>query len=138
MLTNRELNQQLNHMLVINGKTCELEVLDEYTFVVRFAEPNGLWVTNNARNWDGELFIQYPRHYLEQFLPDYNPDAEANAKEAGYESWQQYFNFIANDFSSAWNNPDLPTLHPWVVVKPLRGATNRVFPPQPLRFQSRP
>lgn len=139
VLTNRELNQQLNHMLVINGKTCELEVLDEYTFVVRFAEPNGLWVTNNARNWDGELFIQYPRHYLEQFLPDYNPDAEANAKEAGYESWQQYFNFIANDFSSAWNNPDLPTLHPWVVVEPLRGATNRVvFRRNPYYFKVDP
>lgn len=51
-----------------------------------------------------------PSHYLRQFHIKYNPDAEKNAKAAGFESWHAYFK-ERNKFTIGLpRNPDLPTL----------------------------
>ncbi len=55
----------------------------------------------------------YPRHYLEQFHPKYNAEAEARAKAGGAESWVQNFHSKAD----AWRNPDIPRLNPWIVTQ---------------------
>jgi peptide/nickel transport system substrate-binding protein len=52
-----------------------------------------------------------PAHYLKQFLPKYNPDADANAKKAGFDTWILQWASI----NSVNTNPDFPTLNPWVV-----------------------
>ena len=62
-----------------------------------------------------------PAHYLKQFLPKYSSVEEANAKakEAGYESWVQLIHF-KKDWSL---NPELPTLGPWQTVQPINTPT---------------
>ena len=136
VLTDPELNQIVHQMLQAGGENAELQIVDDYTFVVRFAVPNGLWITNNARQVDGDRFISFPRHYLEQFLPQYNDQAEANAQAAGFETWQEYFNNLGNGFSVAWSNVDLPTLKPWIAIEPLNdAATQAVFERNPYYFK---
>jgi len=55
-----------------------------------------------------------PAHYMKQFMPAYNPDAEANAKAEDYETWQQYFN---NRMDYRWN-PEKPSHKPWNIKNP--------------------
>ncbi|AYY14033.1 ABC transporter substrate-binding protein [Actinobacteria bacterium YIM 96077] len=139
ILTNRDINQSVHSMLQHEGEIAELDILDDYTFVVRFASPHGLWRINNANVVDGDRLISFPKHYLENFLPENNPDIEDEAREAGFESWQEYFNSIGNGFSVTWNNLDLPTLNPFIVVEPLQGATDRaLFRRNPYYFKVDP
>ena len=62
-----------------------------------------------------------PKHYLSQFLPKNSSVDEANAKakEAGYENWVQYLHF-KKDWAL---NPELPTLGPWKTVQPINTPT---------------
>ena len=55
-----------------------------------------------------------PAHYMKQFMPQYNPDAEKIAKDAGNETWQQHFN---NRLDYRWN-PDKPSTKPWLFNNP--------------------
>ena len=50
-----------------------------------------------------------PSHYLKQFHKDYNENAEAQATEAGFETWVQHY--TANDFPH--ENPEVPVLNAW-------------------------
>ena len=55
-----------------------------------------------------------PAHYMKQFMPQYNPDAEKIAKDAGHETWQAYYN---NRLDYRWN-PDKPSAKPWLFNNP--------------------
>jgi peptide/nickel transport system substrate-binding protein len=50
-----------------------------------------------------------PSHYVQQFHKDYNSNAEAMAKEAGFETWVQWY--TANDGPN--ENPEVPVLNAW-------------------------
>ena len=50
-----------------------------------------------------------PSHYMKNFHKDYNENAEAMAKEAGFETWVQWYK--ANDFPH--ENHEVPVLNPW-------------------------
>ena len=50
-----------------------------------------------------------PSHYLKQFHKEYNSNAEADAKEAGFETWVQWYK--ASDFPH--ENPEVPVLNAW-------------------------
>ena len=50
-----------------------------------------------------------PSHYMKQFHKDYNENADADAKAAGYDSWVQLYG--ARDFPH--ENPDIPVLNAW-------------------------
>ena len=50
-----------------------------------------------------------PSHYMKQFHKDYNSNADADAKAAGYDSWVQLYG--ARDFPH--ENPEIPVLNAW-------------------------
>ena len=50
-----------------------------------------------------------PSHYMKQFHKDYNENADADAKAAGYDSWVQLYG--GRDYPH--ENPDIPVLNPW-------------------------
>ena len=50
-----------------------------------------------------------PSHYVQQFHKDYNSNAEAMAKEAGFETWIQWY--TANDGPN--ENHEVPVLNAW-------------------------
>jgi peptide/nickel transport system substrate-binding protein len=57
-----------------------------------------------------------PKHYLKQFHPNYAPleDLEAAAEEQGQRNWAAIH--IKRARSYRMENPDLPTLQPWMVM----------------------
>jgi len=85
----------------------EIATPDEYTVQITFAHPKPLFIDFMSRS---QPFT--PGHYMKQFLPDTTDDAaglEAAMKEAGFDSWDQYY----LDRDSWYLNPEKPTLGPW-------------------------
>jgi peptide/nickel transport system substrate-binding protein len=133
------LPDSVHHMLRLGETPAEFEVVDDLTAVIRFAGPNGMWVLNNARQVDGDRLL-FPRHYCEQFHPDFSDDAVANAEAAGFNSWEEYFNNLIGpgNLSGPFTNPDLPTLKGWVVVEPMGQGTRAVFERNPYYWKVDP
>ncbi|MEZ4863008.1 MAG: ABC transporter substrate-binding protein [Caldilineaceae bacterium] len=85
----------------------EMTTPDQYTVQIKFAHPKPLFIDFMSRD---QPFT--PGHYMQQFLPDLAEDPaalEAAMKEAGFESWDQYY----QDRNSWYLNPDKPTVGPW-------------------------
>lgn len=94
-----------------DGSPVEFEMIDAVTFKFTFANPKGLFLQYlaTARPLDNAA-VRYPRHYLEQFHPDYSEDIDAEISAAGQADWVGLFTGKAN----FWTNPDVPTINPWV------------------------
>jgi ABC-type transport system substrate-binding protein len=72
------------------GEPGRLRKLDKYTIRFEFSQPNGLFLEALA-SWVDQSLVTAPRHYLVQFHIKYNPNAGKVAKEAGFDSWYDYF-----------------------------------------------
>jgi peptide/nickel transport system substrate-binding protein len=94
---------------VRNETPLVVEKIDDTTVKFIFGGPNGLLLQYMATPSNGaeqnEPFA-YPRHYLEQFHPDYNEEAAGG-------DWVQTFHAQAD----MWRNPDMPRLHPWIITQ---------------------
>jgi peptide/nickel transport system substrate-binding protein len=92
-----------------------VEKIDDLTVRFSFPEPNGMLLqqfATPALAAEPNVPTAYPRHYLEQFHPKYNENAEADAQAAGAsQGWVTHFHAMAD----AWRNPDVPRLNPWIV-----------------------
>ncbi len=102
-----------DHLIVGDDKGVFTKV-DDTTFTVSFKNPNGLFLLLLA--WaDSDQTTRFPKHYLSQFLPKYNPDADKLAAAAGLSGWVQMFQkksgaALEDDF---FTNSEIPVLHPW-------------------------
>ncbi|MDB1090060.1 ABC transporter substrate-binding protein [Streptomyces sp. ACA25] len=135
---NRDLVQGHPETLARGEDPAELEIVDEHTFLIRFTGPNALFLPNMARTVDGDRLVAYPRHYLEQFHADFAEDAGSKAQAAGFNTWEEYFNSLGNDWGVLWTNPDLPSLKAWICTDPLdRGSVAR-FERNPYYFKTDP
>jgi peptide/nickel transport system substrate-binding protein len=92
---------------VVDGEPMELEVIDDLTIVLKFAGPNGLAETVglafHGNQWPlgFERFGFFaPRHYLEEFHPNYNEEAD-----------YALFEDMASDY-----NTERPAMTPWVIT----------------------
>ncbi|HEV2783083.1 MAG TPA: ABC transporter substrate-binding protein [Actinophytocola sp.] len=110
----------------IGGEQIRVEKVDDLT--VRFVSkvPNPLlperlagWTDVAGMVATGHLggggFM--PKHYLSQFHPKYSSVDAANklAAEAGFKGWAAFFRNQAS-----WHrNPNLPTVTPWVLTRPI-------------------
>jgi peptide/nickel transport system substrate-binding protein len=114
-LTDEETTLGGNSWWKAGGEFATLEVVDEQTFKVIFAAPNGFFVQQLAWAQQDQV-TRTPKHYLEQFHIKYNPQADELAKAAGLESWialfQREIGFL--DDNTFFQNPNRPTLNAWV------------------------
>ena len=110
---NKELTPSFPSWLTSGGKPLEIEVGDKYTFTVKFAEPNPLFLITMAKL--GYNMFVLPGNYLKQFHPKYTPQEKLDAmtKEAGLQFWYQLFGMKGGDTSGWLQNPELPVLYPW-------------------------
>ncbi|WP_319518611.1 ABC transporter substrate-binding protein [uncultured Martelella sp.] len=119
VFTNEELFPSYPVWAVSEEGPLTAEKIDQYTVKFSYPASNGLLLTwlatpTSSPSWEQRNRpIVYPAHYLEQFHPDFNPDAEAEALAAGAQGWVDYFHAKADP----WRNTELPTLHAWVVTQ---------------------
>ena len=104
-----------------DGELMDLNIVDDYTFTVSFAEP-GLamveWLSRYGSHWD---FMMRPAHYMKQFHVDYADADELKAlleeENLPEEEWWRYFQ-QRDEGTKHWVNvqsvdPDYPRLSPW-------------------------
>ena len=102
-----------------------VEVVDEITFTFVYNDVNPLAIYGLAwHQWEPNFM---PKHYLSQFHPDFDDDAEQRADDAGFDNWVGYF----GDRRDRFINPDLPTMAPWVLTTDGAAATVLVYERNP-------
>lgn len=97
-----------------NGKVATIEIVDETTFRVIFASPNGFFAQGLA--WaNQDQLTKAPAHYLKQFHIRYNPKANELAQERGFESWVALFarEHGLDEDNVHFQNSARPTLNAW-------------------------
>jgi peptide/nickel transport system substrate-binding protein len=122
-------NPELTSSLGNNPFT--VDVADDLTFTVSYEQPNGFALKDMCLP-DADEWLRYPRHYLEQFHIEFNPNGiDALVAENEADNWVHLFQIKGSGipgtpYSALWSNPELPRLHPWLLVEPY-GDGNRVF-----------
>ena len=99
--------------MVVDGTPPKFEVLDAETVRYSWPSPNPYFLPALAAATP--LFVYRPAHYLKQFHARY-ADGErlaATAKSFGLRDWASLHNRFDNQYKN--DNPDLPTLEPWVL-----------------------
>lgn len=96
VILNSEITPSLDSMwLSPKGAQMELSILDEYTFVCKFADSNMMFPWHLSLDWRNNTMFFLPSHYLKNLHKDY-ADPEQFKKDLaanGYseEDWGQYF-----------------------------------------------
>lgn len=116
VVLNTELSPAPPSWMTVNGEVGVVEAVDDYTVKFTFASPNGLFLQRLAVP-DGRFPISFPRHFAEQFHPDYNPDGiEALMEEAGVESWLDLWAANVEMYNGEFAVPS-PRLWAWTIVE---------------------
>jgi peptide/nickel transport system substrate-binding protein len=99
---------------------------DDYTVEFKFAVPHGMFLYQLAQH-AGRHIAFFPKHYLSKFHAKYNEKIADLVAEAKADKWTTLFNTKAagpqNDALQYFNNPEKPTLYPWIVTQPLGTGT---------------
>ena len=114
-------NEQLSPIgppveLRVDGEWPRVEILDERTVRYSWSKPNPFFLP--ALAGARPMFIYAPAHYLKQFHERYADPAElARLIEADRaQDWAQLHG--RRDRMYRFDNPELPTLQPWVLQNP--------------------
>jgi peptide/nickel transport system substrate-binding protein len=94
----------------------KFEKAGPYTFKFTFPNPNGLFLQQLAHV--GNLHGQYlPKHYYSKFHIKYNPEADNQAKAAGYADWIAWFQAKGGDPTLddvTYQNGERPVINAWM------------------------
>ncbi|MCP4403498.1 MAG: response regulator [bacterium] len=122
ILLNQELNVPIPDWLTSGGEVVKVEKVDDDTVIFRFAAPKGLFLQELAQP-KGRKPTSYPRHYLEQFHIEYNPNGiDALMQEAGVEHWTELFKLKVGQIDTPGDpdtfvNTEIPTLNAWALTQ---------------------
>ncbi len=100
--------------LLVAGQPPRFEIVDQTTVRYSWSKPNPFFLPRLAGA--SPLFIYRPAHYLKQFHARYAKaeDLAAKARAAKQRNWAALHNRKDNLYK--FDNPDLPTLQPWMNV----------------------
>ena len=127
VLQDPELTPDISMDYKPGGELMGFNKIDDYTVEYTFAVPY-YRVTDVFT-----IGIALASHYVKQYLLKYNPDAEALAKQEGYDTWQNAA--LAHGIGSSVYDadPKSPTLNPWVLVD--RGTDSALWKRNPYYFR---
>lgn len=108
------------------------EKIDDYTFTITFDTSYGMFLINMT-GYPGWELVTAPKHYLEQFHIDYNPDGidALIAETEGAEDWVSLFQQHSavgpgTDPALISRDVNYPTLFPWIYTEPMGTGTQFV------------
>lgn len=111
--------------LIVDGELGIVEIVDDYTFIIKFNSSYPLFPTVIASGNPGGLGLGIhdtsfllPAHYLKQFHPNYTSLSELTdtAADYGVDSWFDLWGY--GPIQAWWLNPDLPVLSAWKIQTP--------------------
>lgn len=101
--------------LTADGEPCTAEKVDEFTVTLTYPGPRGDFLVTASRGEQPVNLLGWPKHYLQDFIQDLNPEANNLAEDAGFSDWVDHWAHL----KAYYNNIDLPTLTAWIVTSPL-------------------
>ena len=119
---NKDITANHETYLDPGGEPLKLEVVDDRTFKIKFAQPYVYFLnilaqdsTGTSASLDRPSFIQ-PAHYLKKFNNHYASDAELAdlAEEYQVENWTELWG-SKGKVTAWWFNEDLPVITAWKV-----------------------
>lgn len=112
--------------LVVGGKLPKVTKVDNYKVKFDFDQPYGMFLQTAAQV---DKWVHAPAHYLKQWLntPENKQRIDDEIKKLGLKDFKALWELK----SSAWDNPELPTVHAWVVKVPLGAGTKVSFERNP-------
>ncbi|MCT7378201.1 ABC transporter substrate-binding protein [Chelativorans salis] len=126
---NPEIVPSIDPTFAPGGKPMEVEIVDEQTFKVKFAEPYVYFLQILAKDSTGEPSLDrpsflFPKHYLAQFNNKYasQEELDAAAKKFGVSKWQDLWG-SKGAVTAWWSNPELPVITAWKIEKPAPSET---------------
>lgn len=126
---NKELLPNSIDWMVSGGEPGKFEKIDDTTFKITFKEPYGVFPQRLASVYGVQLTMM-AKHYCSQFHPAYNKDGiAALAKQVGVQNWTELFIkkcAVDTEANERWQNPDRPTMEPWVIKDPYVGGATLV------------
>ncbi|MGQ9629327.1 MAG: ABC transporter substrate-binding protein [bacterium] len=132
VLLNKDLTPVFPADLKVKGKEPTLDVIDKYTFRIKFPSSYGSFPALLSYHYNHYTMLMLPKHYMKQFHPRYTPmdKLEPLIKQEGYEKgeWWKLFNRKADGLLTWHVNADVgaPVLTPWMIEK-LVSPTIRTF-----------
>ena len=128
LITDRTLVPSIPVLFRQGNEVVQVEMIDQFTVKFTFPEPNGVFLFQLAEADGGH--IPLPKHYYSKVLPSYNPNAEADARAAGYAdrfAWFEALGTTANS-DNAIRNGELPRLSAWIwEIPPGEGAASQAI-----------
>lgn len=121
---NPELVPTIDPTFAPGGVPMDVEVVDEHTFKVKFAQPYVYFLQILAKDSTGEPSLDrpsflFPKHYLSQFNNNYASADElaAAAQKFNVATWKDLWG-SKGALTAWWTNPDLPVITAWKVETP--------------------
>lgn len=133
---NRELYPSLSPLLQTEGEPMRIVKEDDTHFSFVFQHSHGTFVQRTLAMKQGrqDMWCCYPRHYFEQFHGEFNENAQAEAEEAGFATWAEWF--LAK--ATFWENHEIPLLHPWIASNDFGDGQRLSFERNPYYFKTDP
>ena len=103
--------------LLVNGKGPRVTFPDPLTIRYAWDDPNPLFLP--ALAGPSPLFLYRPAHYLRQFHAKYIGEEKAKAQAAAVKMRNWAGLHHKKDEQYRFDNPELPTLEPWINTTPL-------------------
>ena len=102
---NPNIRESAADYVLAGGEPIQIEIIDEQTFKFILAAPKPGLLVHFASSY-AQAF--QPAHFLGQYHPDLNPEADALAAEFGFESGYDFVNFYYG--ASDWTDTPTPML----------------------------
>jgi peptide/nickel transport system substrate-binding protein len=105
-----------NVELLVHGEPPKVDIIDDVTIRYTWAKPNPYFIPSQARA--APLWLFRPSHYLKKFHIKYTSLEEIAKQAKGGQGQNPNWTQIHRRVDVMYNNdnPDLPTLNPWVLT----------------------
>jgi peptide/nickel transport system substrate-binding protein len=114
IILNEDLYPTPPSLWVYGGEPMQVEAVDETTVKFIFAVPAPAFTTLLATTY---THLWAPKHYLMDYHATYNPNANAEAVAAGFDSWTaRFIPTYYSDWEDANHIYGLPKLEAWIKV----------------------
>ena len=137
IIKNTEMHKKVTKAWMVGGSAAEVEKIDDLTVKFTFAAPYPGFLHYLATS--GSWFKPYaPKHLLKKYHASYNPNAEKEAKAAGFDDWVHRFGKYWNKWNDVAPSTDagleVPTLESHI-VELLATTERRVYAANPYYFK---
>jgi peptide/nickel transport system substrate-binding protein len=131
IVLNKDLYPETPSFWVYGGEPMQVEAVDPVTVKFKFAAPAPAFTTLLATTYTHEWA---PKHFLKDLLPKYNPNADADAITAGFDSWTaRFIPLFYSDWEDANHQYGLPKLEAWIKVD--ETPEHQLFVPNPYYYK---